>query len=525
MAQKLLKGVKAPINSGQSPQLKSTIDSGKKLAKILKFAATLQYMSAVEKASPAQLGEFTKNNLASLGTTFIKIGQLLSTRSDILDKEFTAQLASLQDNVPPFDIDTYTPYIDTLVTEFDAKPIASASIGQVHRGVLKNGEVVAIKLKRPFIEGEIQTDFQMLLGLLAVLRSFSDRRELFELETVFKQYKTLLSEEINFKREARNIQTFSDMFATGDSAVWTKIPKVYEDVSTNDVIVMEYVPAIKINDFKTIDKMRFDRGKIAEKLVESYIIQIVEHGKVHIDPHPGNVAITRAGKIVFYDYGMVTELSPVLMDKFQELLLAVSEKDAESIAKIMVEAEIVSIEPEKFAYLRSFVLSFLEYIETVNVVSFKENFIDKISTGDLPFIISSNFLLLLRGITILEGVCKQLDPNFNYKKVIDPYINSFPIDIEYLEKRALKDIESIQKFAFPQMVSDAQRNDIDKQLLEIRLRELTTDREKAQSKQNLSNIIVASLIFGIGMGETFVENPYIQVGIASLTFMALYNKK
>jgi predicted unusual protein kinase regulating ubiquinone biosynthesis (AarF/ABC1/UbiB family) len=513
------------INQTINKRLTSSLDSGKKLGKILKFTASLQYMSTVKKASSAQLGEFTRNNLTSLGTTFIKIGQLLSTRSDILDKDFTSQLASLQDNVPPFDIDPYLEYINTIVAEFDKKPIASASIGQVHRGVLKNGEVVAIKLKRPRIEAEIYTDFQMLLGFIAVLRSFSDRRELFELETVFKQYEILLSEEINFKREVQNIQKFNGMFKTGETALWTKIPKVYEELSTNDVIVMEYVPAIKINDFQTIDNMRFDRGKIAEKLVESYIIQIVEHGMVHIDPHPGNVAITRNGKIVFYDYGMVTELSDVLMSKFQDLLLAVSEKDADAIARIMVDAGIVSVEPERFPYLRSFVLSFLEYIETVNVESFQENFINKISTGDLPFIISSNFLLLLRGITILEGVCKQLDPNFNYKKVIDPYINSFPIDINYLEKRALKDIESLQNFAYPKMMTDVQRNDIDKQLMEIRLRELSDERDKSQTKQNVSNVIVAILLLGVGMGGTFVENPFIQVGIASLTFMTLYNKK
>lgn len=508
------------------------LKSAKKLGKIMRFTSTLQYMRVIDKASLAELGAYTRNNLTSLGTTFIKIGQLLSTRSDILDKEFTEQLASLQDKVPPFDVSMYCQYIQSITDEFETEPIASASIGQVHKGKLTSGETVAIKLKRPNIEEEIQTDFQMLLGFLAFLRSFSDRRELYELETVFKQYETLLSEEIQFIQEVENLKKFYRMFGpentlNKDFSKWIRVPYVYDKLSTNDVIVMEYLPAIKINNFEAIDKMNFDRGKIAEKLVECYIIQIVEYGTIHIDPHPGNVGITTSGKIVFYDYGMVTEISPILIQKFQDLLIAVSEKDAETIARVMIEAEIVTIEPNKFAYLRSFVLSFLEYIESVDVTSFKDNFIDKLNSRDLPFLISSNFLLILRGITILEGVCKQLDPNFNYKKVIDPYISSsFPVDIEYLEKRALKDIENIQKFAFPQMLNDTQRNDIDKQLLEIRLKDMTAERQQAADKQQMSNIIIALLFLAVGVGEQALwDNTIFQVGVFGLTIMALYNKK
>lgn len=505
-------------------KLTQTAESSKKLAKIVRFAVQFQYLNVVKKATPSELGVFTRENLAGLGATFIKIGQLLSTRSDIFDAEFTKQLASLQDKVPAFDISMYKEELSTKLAYFDESPIASASIGQVHKGRLLTGDEVAIKLKRPDIESEIQTDFQMLLSLIFLLRKVSDQRELYELETIFKQYETLLKEEIDFKREVRNMTTFKTMFK-GEPEKWIQIPTSYPDESTNDIIVMEYLPTIKINDVDALNKLNFDRSKLAEKLVEAYIRQIVEYGKVHIDPHPGNVGVTTKGKIVFYDYGMITDINQQLMDKFQELLVAVSEKNSSDIARIMVEADIVTIEPENMVYLRSFVLSFLSYIEDVNVAYFKENFIDKISTNDLPFLINSNFLLLLRGLTILEGVCKTLDTDFNYKKVIDPYINAaFPVDIGYLERRALKDIASIRKMSISQTLNDTQKNDIDKALLEKRLNDVASARERQQSRQNVSNVMMLSILCAFGLGETLVDNWIAQIGIMGITFLSLYSK-
>jgi predicted unusual protein kinase regulating ubiquinone biosynthesis (AarF/ABC1/UbiB family) len=363
------------------------------------------------------------------------------------------------------------------------------------------------------------------MGLIALLRKFGDRRELFELETIFKQYEILLNEEIDFKRETKNMLDFRKIFNNSDDSRWIKIPFAYSEISSNDIIVMEYLPAIKINDIEALDRLKFDKSKIAQKLVESYIKQIVEYGKVHIDPHPGNVGITNSGKIVFYDYGMVTDINPVLMDKFQDLLVAVSEKDTDAIANLMVDADIVYVEPQNMIYLKSFVLSFLNYIEKIDVAYFKENFIDKISSNDLPFLINSNFLLILRGLTILEGVCKNLDPTFNYKAIIDPYISeSFPIDIMYLEKRALKDIESIQKMNLTQVLSDNQKNDIDKELLEKRIKDITSAREKEQSKQVVSNMLLVTLLFSVGLGGTVMDNPVIQLGLIGITFLSLYNK-
>ena len=502
-----------------------TVKSSKKLLQIIKFAGTLQYLKDVKQLSARDLGRFTKENLSIMGTTFIKIGQLLSTRTDLIEKDFASELATLQDNVPPFDITIYREYLKTVLAEFEEVPIASASIGQVHQGKLQNGDIVAIKLKRPGIKEEIATDFQMLLGFIAFLRRFSDQRELYELETVFKQYYTLLYEEIDFQREMDNMDNFYTMFSDDETRKWIKIPKNYRDLSNNDIIVMEYLPAIKITNLAKLDELKFNKGRIAQKLVESYLIQITEHGKVHIDPHPGNVGITESGKIVFYDYGMVSNINPVLIEKFQELLMAVNEKDCDKIASVMVEAEIVSVDPENMIYLKVFVLSFLNYLDTVNIEYFRENFIDKLSTSELPFLISSNFLLLLRGLTILEGVCKTLDPDFNYSEVITKFTSKFPFDIQYFEERALRDIMSLQQLRVPQAIDKSKKIDIDRELMEKQLKELSIAKKEVQSRQQYFNIIVIFLMCVFGLeGDVIQHNVFLQFGIIGITFLTLYSK-
>lgn len=500
-------------------KMSKALQSSTKLFKILKFASSLQYLRVVENADMKTLGRFTRNNLTNLGTTFIKIGQLLSTRGDVFGEDFCKELEGLQDKIPPFDWSYYKDAIPSSITEFESTPIASASIGQVHKAKLSSGDEIVIKLKRPYIADEIDTDFQMLLGFLSVLRQFFEQRELYELETIFNQYKTLLNEEVNFEREVQNMKTFKNFFK---DTSWLKIPTAYKEYSSNDIIVMEYVPAIKIDDIEQINARKFNKSKIAEKLVECYIEQIIEHGIIHIDPHPGNVGITTAGKIVFYDYGMVSKINANLRANFKNLLLAVSEKDADAIARIMIESDIVTVENDNVVFLKTFVLSFINYIETVNIENFQKNFVDKISSNDLPFLVNSNFLLILRGITILEGICKKLDPNFNYKKIIDPYIMEFPIDIEYYERRALKDIESLQKFSLPQALSTNQQNDIDKQLMEQKITKLQIEKENMQVKQNkFALLFMVSLVFStIG-----VNNEAVQMGIIAFSAYSMLNKK
>jgi len=450
-----------------------------KCVNILKSYVEFKYLKNVKKYTDAEIGRWVKDKLVSMGPTFVKIGQFMSTRTDVFGEEITNELKDLQDNVSPLTYETLEEYINPILINFESlekEPIASASIGQVHIGKLKTGEKIVIKVKRPFIENQIDEDFELLLFVVKVLKKISDERQIKEFEILFNEYYKLLKEEIDFKREAATMQKFADFFS---DKKWLKIPKVYSKFSNDNVITMEYLPCIKINDIEAIDKLKFNREKIAQKLVELFICQIIDSGLVHIDPHPGNVGITEAGKIVFYDFGMVLNIDLKIKEKFTSFLIAIYDKDINEICNIAIEIGLITVEPQNIPYFKTFLISFLAYVEKADIEEFKISYINKISQSEkAPFLISSKFVLLLRGISILEGVCKKLDPNFNFKKPLDPYIDQFIVDINYFEKRAMSDLRLITR-----VPDKVQSNQIQIEVLEKSIRDVENVTRQDQKEK------------------------------------------
>jgi predicted unusual protein kinase regulating ubiquinone biosynthesis (AarF/ABC1/UbiB family) len=389
------------------------------------------------------IGKWMKEKLTSLGPTFVKIGQFMSTRKDIFGEDFTNELKELQDNVSPFDFHSVVNdiNIDDDFTYVDPIPIASASIGQVHKATLSSGEDVIIKIKRPGITQTIKDDFELVLLLFNLFRKVFDSQRVKEIEILFQEYYRILVDEIDFKKEKSNMKRFSKMFA---GKKWIKIPYVYDDLSNDDIITMEYVPSIKIDNVTEIDKLKFNRGLIADKLIETFIVQIIDNGFVHIDPHPGNLGITPNGKIVFYDFGMVLSLDKKIKDNFNTLLLAIYEKDVNDMCNIALDLGIVSVESSDIASFKSFLFYFISYLDTLDVSNFKLSYLDKVSSSQVNFMLSSKFIMLSRGITILEGICKELDPNFTYMRTLEPYINKYMVNLDYIEKKAQKDFMNMR---------------------------------------------------------------------------------
>jgi predicted unusual protein kinase regulating ubiquinone biosynthesis (AarF/ABC1/UbiB family) len=426
-----------------------------------------QYLRVIKKQSKPQLGKWIKDNLVMMGPTFIKIGQFLSTRTDVFGEDITNQLKELQDNVAPLsfkEIESYIEPIKTYLADFQEIPIAAASIGQVHLAKKKDGTDIVVKIKRPNIENEISDDFKTLLFCVSILKQVSNDRKIREFEILFKEYYKILLEEIDFTRETRNMQVFKDKFK---NKKYVKIPYVCADLCTNNIITMEYVPSIKIDNIAQIKKMGFNRETIAQKLIELYIKQIIEYGKVHIDPHPGNVGITKNGKIVYYDFGMVLDLDSKIKEKFMAFLIAVYDKDVNSIANIAIDMDLIVVEPKDIPYFKTFLIAFLKYIESADIEEFKISYINKINTTTAPFLISSKFVLLLRGISILEGVCKQLDANFNFKKTLDPYIDELILDVNYFEARAKSDLKLITKVPDKVQISQIQLEVLEKTVRDV----------------------------------------------------------
>jgi predicted unusual protein kinase regulating ubiquinone biosynthesis (AarF/ABC1/UbiB family) len=275
---------------------------------------------------------------------------------------------------------------------------------------------------------------------------------------------------------------------------------------------MEYVPSIKINDIQKLKENKFNTEKIATKLLECFIDQIIKYGNVHIDPHPGNLGITTSGKIVFYDYGMVLQLDNAVQKNFDNLLIALYDKNIDSIADIIVEIGLVVIEKKDMPYLKKFLIFFLSYIEKVDINEFKVSYLDTDTKSELPFVISSKFLLLLRGVSILEGNCKLLDPNFNYKKVIDPYINGYLTDIRYIENKAIYDFDTIR--VMPTKMKEQQ---IDMEILNINAK--SKDVSLADIKKKKAAFISIITLFTIMTNQGITDDTILATIFATILLL------
>lgn len=492
-----------------------TLNRISNFSKIVKMYFEFEYLRRVKKVDNIYIGKWTKDKLVEMGPTFIKIGQFLSSRSDIFGEEIINELKELQDNVSPLPYDLIKDSLNTItdITTIEEIPIAAASIGQVHLATTASGHKIVVKVKRPNIQEKVEDDFETLLFCVDVLKRLSDDRKIKEFEILFKEYYSLLKEEIDFKREAQNIINFRKAFSTKP---YVKIPNVYTSYSDSNIITMEYVPSIKIDNITRIDEMRFDREKIAQKLIELFIRQVIEFGMVHIDPHPGNVGITESGKIVFYDFGMILDLDPKIKKHFTAFLTAVYDKNVNDICDVAISMGLIVIEPENIPFFKTFLFSFLSYIETADLEDFRVNYVNKINVKSTPFLISSKFVLLLRGISILEGVCKRLDPNFNFRKTLDPYINEFIIDVNYFENRVLKDVQK-----FSNIPENMQSSQIQLEVLTRNMKEVENDLKKQKNDNYFLLVTTLATIFA----DKNYNSGLLVATLCGLTYFILINGK
>lgn len=497
------------LNKGRFCHSGKMLQIDKRLSKfcsISKVGVELMFQKHVKKAPDAAIGKIARERLTKMGPTFIKIGQFISTRSDIFGNEFTNELKILQDKIEPFEFNPESINLPD-IEYINPKPVATASIGQVYKGKHKNGREVAIKVKRPGIDQTIDTDFQAFLFLLDVLNIVSNKREATEFTILFNEYYRLLKEEIDFKKEVDNMVRFKAMFK---SKSYVKVPTPYVDICTNDIIVMEYVPAYRIDDMPKMTSLRFSKQKIAQKLVELFLDQILDHGVIHIDPHPGNVGISDKGKIVFYDYGMVQKVDIDFKKNLKDILLALYDKNIDYICQLLIDNKIVIIEQEKIPYLKNFVLSLINYVDNLDIDDFKMTFIDRIDTSEMPFVTSSKFLLILRGLSIIEGICKKLDPTFNYREVIEKYIDESVIDFQYLEKKAMMDIDNMR--TMPDKVT---QNEINIEIVQKSMQRM----EGKFQPQNMKLLVAMSCMFAFDIVDNFVIKGVIT---AMTTYVILY---
>ncbi|WP_302081431.1 ABC1 kinase family protein [Salinibaculum rarum] len=368
------------------------------------------------------------NSLLTLGPTFIKLGQLLSTRPDILPPEYIDEFTKLQDSVPPAEwpdakavLEEELGPVEERFAEFDTDAISGASLGQVYYAEI-DGKPVAVKIRRPGVKDLVESDLKVVRWSIPLLIRFVGDAQAFSLETLADEFDRTIRQEMDYNREARMLTEIKANFQDNDDI---RIPEVIGTHSTGRVLTMEYVPGTKISDVEELDTQHLDRTRLAETLQRAYLDMIIEDGVFHADPHPGNLAVQDDGTLVFYDFGMSGYVDPFIQNKIVDFYTAVAAQDIDAILDTLIEMGTLS--PEADRQVMSDVMELAiadargEDVEQYRVQQIVQQVEDTIY--EFPLRLPSNLALVLRVATVVEGVCVTLDPDFDFISVATEYLN------------------------------------------------------------------------------------------------------
>jgi len=367
------------------------------------------------------------DSMLTLGPTFIKLGQLLSTRPDVLPPEYVEEFESLQDSVPPAPwegakrvLEEDLGPVEEWFDDFDSDAISGASLGQVYTASV-DGQKVAVKVRRPGVEELVEADLRVIRFSLPILMQFVDEARSFSLETLADEFDKTIREEMDYERERGMLQDIKANF-TDDPKV--RIPAVLESHSTGRVLTMEYVPGTKISRIDDLDSLGVDRTGLARRLQEAYLQMLIVDGTFHADPHPGNLAVQDDGTLVFYDFGMSGRVDEFVQGKIVQFYGAVARQDIDDILDTLIEMGTLS--PDADRQLMSDIMELAiqdargEDIEQYRVNQIVSQVEDTIY--EFPLRLPPNLALVLRVATVVEGVCVTLDPDFDFIDVATEYL-------------------------------------------------------------------------------------------------------
>jgi ubiquinone biosynthesis protein len=364
-----------------------------------------------------------------LGPTFVKLGQILATRPDLIPMTLIVELRKLQDAVPPFGSAAARNQIESalgrpiaeLFAEFDDAPIAAASIAQVHRARLFSGEEVAVKVRRPGLEQVIGTDLEILRGLASLLEENAPELRAYAPAEIVEEFARAITLEIDLSNEASNMQRFARNFA-GDPKV--HVPQLFETHSKPAVLTMEFVRGIKAKDIAGLDAAGIDRRKLAAGGVEFCLRQVFDHGFFHADPHPGNLFVLPGEVIVPIDMGMMGVLEPELVDALLELLVGILLRDAEKIARLFARLELIDDRVDRVRLRRDIAALLERYaslpIGQVDVAALIGSLFEVLQRHRVR--VPPELLLMGKALATVDGMARDLDPTLDPIEAVRPYV-------------------------------------------------------------------------------------------------------
>jgi predicted unusual protein kinase regulating ubiquinone biosynthesis (AarF/ABC1/UbiB family) len=458
-----------------------------------------------------------RNTLLDLGPTFIKVGQLFSTRADLFPSEYVEELVKLQDKVPAFSYEQVEATIEQelgkkipeLFQSFEPIPLAAASLGQVHKAVLYSGEAVVVKVQRPGLKKLFEIDLQILKGITRYFQNHPEWGRGRDWLGIYEECCRILWEEIDYLSEGRNADTFRRNFRGYD---WVNVPRVYWRYTSSRVLTLEYMPGIKISQYEALEAAGLDRKALARQGAQAYLHQLLNNGFFHADPHPGNIAVSPNGALIFYDFGMMGRIRSNIREGLMETLFGIASKDGDRVVQSLIN--LGAIAPvEDMGPVRRSVQYMLDHFmdqpfENQSVAAISDDLYE--IAYNQPFRFPATFTFVMRAFSTLEGVGKGLDPEFNFMEVAKPYAmqlmsnmngsegNSF---INELSRQAAQ--VSSTALGLPRRLEDTleklERGDV-----RVRVRSIETERLLRRQTNIQLAITYAVIISGFTLSATIL---------------------
>ncbi|MBN2233284.1 MAG: ubiquinone biosynthesis protein UbiB [Deltaproteobacteria bacterium] len=490
------------------------------------------------RAGRKELVRYTKAErlrlvLEELGPTFIKLGQLLSTRADLLPSNVIRELKRLQDNVPPFSYTEVESRIEVslgrrppeIFARIDSVPVAAASIAQVHRAVLLSGETVAVKVRRPGIEDIVDTDVDIMMNLAHLVHRHIPDAQIYDPVGIVREFAKTIRRELDFQVEGRHIDRFEQLFAADETV---SMPRVFWEHTSGAILVMSWVDGIKIDEREKLEAAGLDPRVIAGKGASLILRQILEFGIFHGDPHPGNLYVLPGNVIAPLDFGIVGHLDEELKGLVLDLLLSVINHDVGKMVKILAGVGVIDEDLIDIRELRADLYDFIDRyygipLHRLSVATLIRDFIGITSHHHIRFLPS--MMLLFKSLATIEGVGRALDPEFDMIAHATPFVQQLlarrlsPEQLARTAWRRLDDLRSLME-----MLPDSSREILKKlskgklkiEFEHVGLEPLGRTLDKITNRIAFSLlisaiIIASSLIMQTDVGYTLLGYPILGI--------------
>ncbi|MBU2637914.1 MAG: AarF/ABC1/UbiB kinase family protein [Nanoarchaeota archaeon] len=473
--------------------------------------------------------------LENLGGTFVKLGQMLSLRYDLLPADYCDEFAKLQDNVPAMPFKTVKRIIEAelggnlkrFYKEFDEKPIASASIGQVHKARLMSGEIVAVKVQRPGLYDLFTADTKLLRSLIKIINKHFPEARGYDLDEMINEFEAYSKKELDYMLEARNIEIFHNNFKDDLNV---SVPKVYWEQTNKKVLTMSFVSGVKISEVGDFAKLHSSMEKTSKRVFNAALDQIFDYRVFHADPHPGNILLMGNNKIAFLDFGIVGRVTPDMVNEMEEVLIGLLTMDLDLIASAFQRLGIN--DPASFnakEFKEDLVENFAEYYDAsnkqINFAAFFSKAFDMARRYKVKLPI--NFVLLGKTLITLQGFGAKYVPDFNFTSFIGPRVEQMMkerVSPEHILSNFKKSALNMKDFvsSLPADINSFFKTWKQGQKLKLEVRESDMDRAVMEVDRSSNRLVFGMIIAAIILSNALILHAQVKPLILGIPLLVYF---